>query len=219
MPDFTKLLYLPLDIPPMTDVDMSYLYTLDLDEVTKLGGKDLYRECWIVSLKSLHNEWRDMVNNFPGMRDYLEREIIPYFGDSRITIIVTPPNGKHNMHIDCSPNQFWDTEKLPHKYRQVIQGNVSDLEFLNTNGSVFPEEANSSFMMNGKWPHTMHNTYAGSKYTLAVGIPWYADLQNDKKYVELLERSYEKYKQYYLEYDESKLIPNYQDLFEGTKKK
>lgn len=218
MTDFTKLLYLPLDIPPMTDVDLSYLSTLSLDEITRLGGRDSYRDCWIVGIKSLQNEWRDMVNNFPGMRDYLEKEIIPYFGDSRITIIVTPPGGKHNLHIDCSPKQFNDTVKLPHKYRQVLQGNVSDLEFINTDGSVFPQEISSSFMMNGKWPHTMHNTHSEMKYTLAVGIPWLADLVNDKKYVELLERSYEKYKEYYIEYDNTKLLPDYANLYEGVKK-
>ena len=54
------------------------------------------------------------------------------------------------------------------------------------------------------------------KYTLALGAPWDPKL-NDLRYVSLLEKSYEKYKRFYLSYDQMRLRENWVDLFEQNR--
>ena len=58
----------------------------------------------------------------------------------------------------------------------------------------------------------MKNTSDDTKFTLALGAPWDGDLDN-KNYVNLLENSYKKYKNYYLK-NTLTLQKDYENLFE-----
>jgi hypothetical protein len=74
-------------------------------------------------------------------------------------------------------------------------------------------EVDQPFIINGKWPHCMLNTTNKRKYTLALGSPWEPTL-TDKKYISLLERSYNKFKDYYIAVDNLSLPDNYKELYE-----
>ena len=71
--------------------------------------------------------------------------------------------------------------------------------------------------MSGKWPHAMLNEQNQRKYTLAIGAPWEPEL-NNIAYKKLLERSYEKYHDYYMGFDNYQLKDGWQDLFEDKYK-
>ena len=63
----------------------------------------------------------------------------------------------------------------------------------------------------------MLNTTDKRKYTLALGSPWEPTLI-DEKYISLLKRSYDKFKDYYISINNLNLPNNYEDLFEGKYK-
>jgi hypothetical protein len=58
----------------------------------------------------------------------------------------------------------------------------------------------------------MHNTSGDTKFTLALGAPWDGSY-DDKDYVNLLSKSYQKYKDYYLGVNFD-LPDNWEELFE-----
>ena len=94
-----------------------------------------------------------------------------------------------------------------------MQGNVSDLEFLTDNGVTSPTEIDSAFVMSGKWPHQMQNSYHKKKITFTVGSPWDPNI-NDQKYVKQIQQAYNKYSEYYLSNEGLSLPSNYEDYFQ-----
>lgn len=207
---FDNLLYLPLDMenPPLDHID--YLNGLDFSKIYQ----DDYRNCYHVPImynqaKKEEFQWMPWSFQMPKLRQWCEDVLFPITGRSRIMIITTPNGTKNPPHIDCSREMF-DTPQ--HKFRYVLQGNVDDLDFLGKDKNVRPTAIDKPFVMSGKWPHEMHNTSGDTKFTLALGAPW-DGTYNDKKYVDLLDRSYQKYKDYYLGVD-FELPNNWEDLFE-----
>lgn len=207
---FDNLLYLPLDMenPPLDHID--YLNGLDFSKIYQ----DDYRNCYHVPVmynqaKKEEFQWMPWSFQMPKLRQWCEDVLFPITGRSRIMIITTPNGTKNPPHIDCSREMF-DTPQ--HKFRYVLQGNVDDLDFLGKDKNVRPTAIDKPFVMSGKWPHEMHNTSGDTKFTLALGAPW-DGTYNDKNYVDLLDRSYQKYKDYYLGVD-FELPNNWEDLFE-----
>jgi hypothetical protein len=157
--------------------------------------------------------WTPYALPYPSLREWAEDVLFPLFGRSRIMIITTPAGATNPPHIDCSREKF--ETSLQHKFRYVLQGNIDDLYFMSNRGDVqTPAGPDKPFIMSGKWPHYMTNTSNDTKFTLALGAPWDGDV-NDTSYVDLLSRSYNKYKNDYLQAD-FELPDNYGDLFEDN---
>ena len=207
---FDKLLFLPLDIPePPKEIIM------ELDKISyKNMVRDDYRTCYHIPIMSIDKKtntfyWRQITNHLTNLHDYLENYIFPWANKSRVVIITTPPNNANAIHIDCSPSKF---STLQHKFRYVLQGNVSDLEFIGENENIRLPEIDSPFILCCKWHHKIINRYPNKKYTLALGAPWEPTL-NDKPYINLLKKSYKKYKNSYLSFNAIKLPSNYKKYY------
>jgi len=209
--DIEKLLYLPLAIenPPMDALD--HLNNIDFSKLYQ----DEYRSCYHVPLMYDFVPgkfvWTPYMFPYKSLREWFEDVLFPLLGRSRIVIITTPEGGINPPHIDCDRAAF-DTS-LQHKFRYVMQGNIDDLYFMTDCKDVqMPGEVDKPFIMSGKWPHYMKNSYAGTKFTLAYGAPWDGD-SNNTVYTDLLHRSYKKYKNYYLQ-AENGLPEKWENLFE-----
>jgi hypothetical protein len=205
-----KLLYLPLDIPNPPNI---------IEELDKIPYEDMsedhYRTCYGIPIMTGDKitgvySWVSSTNHLTSLREYLEEHIFPWSQKAKIYIITTRPGYLNAPHIDCSPANF---NTLQHKFRYVFQGNVSDLEFITKEKNLHLHEINQPFIISGKWPHTMLNTFSKRKYTLALGSPWEPVL-TDKKYISLLKRSYDKFKDYYISIDNLSLPDNYENLYE-----
>lgn len=211
--DFSKLLYLPLDIPNPPNAVAEFSNAVDSDFLI-----DNYRNCkhlpiFKVDRKTNKYDYTEIGKNMPALADWLENEIFSWADRGDVVIITTQPNELNPSHIDCSPKKFANT--IQHKFRYVCQGKIDTLNFEHSKGITTPEHIDASFIMSGKWPHHMLNTN-NIKYTLALGAPWDPKL-NDLRYVSLLEKSYEKYKRFYLSYDQMRLRENWVDLFEQNR--
>ena len=125
-------------------------------------------------------------------------------------VITTPPYGKNPIHIDCSPKKF---NTLQHKIRYVFQGSVSSLEFVTEKYTIKPLDKDHCFVMDGSWPHSMHNDNNLRKYTLAIGAPW-ESRHNDKKYYNLLHDSYKLFSGDCITINRNELPVNYKNFFE-----
>lgn len=210
----SDLLYLPLDIPNPPLEEVNALTQIPLE---KLFWDD-YRTCWMmplyIDLKSDNCfTWTPFADFCPNIKKWIEDHIIPITGDTRIVIIVTPSGTRNAPHIDCAPEMF---NTLQHKFRYVLRGNIDDLLFLDKDGNnKNPISVDKPFIMSGKWPHEMTNTYDETKYTLAVGAPWEAD-ESDKTYAELIQRSYDIYKEYYLSSEDMDILDGFKELFEKS---
>lgn len=178
---FKDILFLPLEFPTPGDVDISKLDSIDYSEMFK----DEYRHCYHINLVTSKLEPTRFLSLFPELNRWLKMSVLPVFR-GRVMIIVTPPGERNPLHIDCSPQKF---NTIQQKFRFVIQGNVSDLSFVTKNGVEHrPEETDKPFIMEGKWPHYMHNHSSKRKYTLAVGWPWEPNFQSEQ-YVTLIKKS------------------------------
>ena len=203
------LLYLPLDIenPPLDCLD--YLNNLNLSEIFPDG----YRNCYHVPVMYNPQDefvWMPWAHQMPNLKQWCEDVLFKITKmRSRIMIITTPDDQKNPLHIDCSPEMFTTPQ---HKFRYVLQGNVDDLVFVGKDKTATPKAVDKPFMMSGRWPHEMHNTSGDTKFTLALGAPWDCDPQDDD-YISLLDRSHEKYSDYFLRAD-FELPDNWEDLFE-----
>ena len=154
--------------------------------------------------------WVPLTQSLTSLHNYLETHVFSWTQRARVVIITTEPGGLNAPHIDCSPGKF---NTLQHKFRYVIQGNVSDLQFITKEKNLKAHEVDQPFIMSGKWPHTMLNTTNKRKYTLALGSPWEPTL-DDARYVSLLKRSYDKFKNYYVSVDGLNLPDNHESLYE-----
>ena len=204
-----ELLFLPLDIPcPPKEV---------IKELNKISYNDMvyqdYINCFYIPVvsydkKTKKSSWN---NNLLTIYEYLKKYVFPWTGVSK-TVILTPKQGENmNHHNDCSLDKF---HTIQHKFRFVIQGNTNDLKFLTNNDSVCPPNINTPFIMDGSWPHKMTSTSEEKRYVLALGYPW-EPKSSDIKYISLLEKSYKKYKQYYMSNKNLHLPKDYKKLFEN----
>lgn len=211
--DIERLLYLPLDIEnPPTD----YLDHLNNINFEKLYD-DEYRQCYHVPImydfKPGNFSWTPYAIPYTSLREWAEDVLFPMFGKSRIMIITTPSGVTNPPHIDCDREKFYNT--LQHKFRYVLQGNIDDLYFMNDTGDVqTPSGPDKPFVMSGKWPHYMTNNSNDTKFTLALGAPWDGSIE-DKNYVDLLNKSYGTFGDYYLGADFD-LPQDYETLFEDN---
>lgn len=209
-----NLLYIPLDIPnpPVGCID-------GIENIPKSMMKwDEFRNCYLIPIAIDYREEKQIewfepfCERFPALVKWLKDDVIPVTGFGRTLIIVTAPGETNSPHIDAAPETFDDL--LNQKFRYVVNGNVSDLEFLtDTDETIRLPEIDKPFMMNGKWPHKMTNTNSGTKYTVAIGWPWEPSA-DDEKYQELISRSYEKFSSDYLSNEHISLPDNWETMFE-----
>lgn len=210
MIDYSKLLYLPLDLPNPPNVTEEFSKAVDEDFLI-----DNYRNCrhlpiYKVDRQTGKSDYTEIGKQITALADWLENEIFTWADPGDVVIITTQPNKLNPSHIDCSPQKFAST--IQHKFRYVFQGRIDTLHFEHASGITTPEHIDAPFIMSGKWPHHMLNTN-NIKYTLALGAPWDPTL-SDERYVKLLDRSYEKYHDLYLSYDGLQLRAGWTDLFE-----
>jgi len=106
----------------------------------------------------------------PTLVQWFEDYIFPWMGmRTRISILKTRPDQRNHEHIDCSPQAFGSRQ---HKFRIVLQGDTSSLYFVLKSGNLRLFNVDDPFIMDGSWPHGMHNFTNKEKYTVAVGAPW-----------------------------------------------
>jgi len=205
MVNFSKLLYLPLDIPNPPDI-ASKLDSIPYEEMIE----DNYRTCNHIPIMTRYGDWTELSKLVPELVDWCEENLFTWAEKSRIMIITTQPYDHNATHIDCSPGKF---NTWQHKFRYVLRGNVDSLYFVSKNTYQNVTQIDKPYMMSGRWPHAMHNNLDQTKYTLALGSPWEPD-NNDEKYMKVLEKSYNKYQEYYMSFEELELPEDYENLFE-----
>lgn len=106
----------------------------------------------------------------PTLVEWFENHIFPWMGmKTRISVLKTQPGQRNHEHIDCSPQAFGTRQ---HKFRIVLQGKTDSLYFVLKYGHVRLFDTEDPFIMDGSWPHGMHNFTSEEKYTIAVGAPW-----------------------------------------------
>jgi hypothetical protein len=207
--EIKHLLFMPLDLKRPPDIDLNYLDNLPESSFRN----DLYRNCRHLPIHYINSdkEWV-FTNHYPKLNEWLEETVWPLTGLTRVVIICTYPGETNPPHIDCSPEMF---PTLNHKIRYVYRGNVDDLVFMGKDEGRGVPNINSPFIMNGSWPHWMKNNHSEIKYTLAVGSPWEADIE-DPKYIKLLEHSYDfaQNDEYYVSDYGLELPDNYEDFYE-----
>lgn len=209
--DFNRLVFLPLDINPPPNIS-AYLDTLDRN-THPAYSEDNYRISPSIILMTREGEWLDHMANVPEFVSWAEKELFQHFPRSQMVVIVTPPTKAMAPHIDCSPQMF---NTIQHKLRYVFRGNVTDLRWFNGNTLINTPHTDQPYVISGKWPHDMVNTHTSTKYTLCLGAPWEASLQ-DERYVAILEKSYKKYGDVALTYDNWDLPDNWRYLFNQEK--
>ena len=204
------LVFLPLAIPNPPKF-IEYWDTISYDDIIT----DNYRSCYHIPIHVVGEGYTEFAKKTPELICWIDKYIFSFTGPTRIMIITTPPNGINPIHIDCSPKKF---NTLQHKIRYVFQGFVSSLEFITETNTIKPHDKDRCFVMDGSWPHSMHNDNNLRKYTLAIGAPWEPSY-DDKKYYDLLHQSYKLYADDYISINKNELPVNYKDFFESKYKK
>lgn len=210
MVDFEKLIFLPLDMPRSPDISK------ELDEIYEKGidnknfVEDEYRVSPSIILMSPEGEWLPIAKKIPDFVEWTEDFLFPWSQRSQLVVITTKPNHSMAPHIDCAPPKF--ANNIQHKFRHVIRGNTNSLRYLKKDSNEFVPSTDQPYIISGRWPHDMKNDYEEVKYTLCLGAPWEPNLQ-DPRYKNMLEKSYEKYKDKYMSYDGWKLPNNFKELF------
>lgn len=109
------------------------------------------------------------------IQEYFDNLIFPWINmRSRVMALITMPNQKNHIHIDCNKNEL-NTQQ--HKFRIVLQGSTSTLFFLTQAGNLHVPDIEDAFVMDGSWVHGMTNTDKTPKVTLALGSPWTGNKQ------------------------------------------
>lgn len=102
--------------------------------------------------------------------DWFDNYVFPWMGrKTRIIALLTYPGIKSFEHIDCDEK---DIGTQQHKFRVVLKGRTDTLYFKTDKGDLYAPLIDSPFLMDGSWPHGMHNTDSTVKLTLAAGAPW-----------------------------------------------
>jgi hypothetical protein len=194
-----ELLFATVDFPLL---DKAHAVDTIMDTPRKYWWWDSYRTTNMLPLmtrsgKSGHDgsdnggkdefEWVDYTSK--EIRDWFEDIVFPWMGQrARIMALLTEPNFSNAEHIDCDENQVGT---MQHKFRYVVQGQTDTLYWITENGQVNAPAVDQPFLMDGGWPHGMHNSSNEFKLTLAVGAPWIGNhsydninvLQSRKDYV------------------------------------
>ena len=210
MVNFEKLIFLPLDMPPPPDIstELDVVYHKGIDNVNFV--EDSYRVSPSIILMTPDGEWMPLAKDIPDFVEWAESSLFPWTQRSQLVVITTPPKKSMAPHIDCSPVKF--TTDMQHKFRYVIRGNTSTLRYLKKNSAELVPDTDRPYIISGRWPHDMKNDYHKVKYTLCLGAPWEPSLK-DKRYVEMLERSYYKFKDKYVSYEGWSLPTNFREMF------
>jgi hypothetical protein len=206
MTTFDQLLFMPLDLPPPSLNEVSFLDTVPYKEM----HHDEYRNCYHINLITSKGEKTKWLTQLPQIADWIKKTIRPIF-EGRTMIIVTPPGESNTIHIDCSPDKF---NTVQHKFRYVLRGPVNGLKFQFKDKQVCLPQISQPYIIEGKWPHHMDNYTQQRKYTIAIGYPWEPSLRNNT-YLGLLEKSHETYHKkaiYYESYDQ--LPPNWERMYD-----
>lgn len=212
MPDFSKLIFLPLDMSPPPDISktLDEIHNKGIDEKNMVT--DSYRVSPSIILMTKQGHWLPGIEDkIPEFVKWAETQLFSWAARSQMVVITTPSGSSMAPHIDCSPQMFTNTWQ--HKFRCVIRGNTDTLRYIKNDGYVFvPDCENKPYIIKGSWPHDMHNDFPLTKYTLCLGAPWEPDI-NDIRYMDMLNRSYKKNKEQYLSYENWELPSNFRDLF------
>lgn len=116
------------------------------------------------------------------LTDWFNTYVFPWMGmRARVSLLRTQPDQRNHVHIDCSPRVFGTRQ---HKFRVLLQGRTDTLYFVTKSGDKKLFDTDKPFIMDGAWPHGMHNFTDDEKYTIAVGSPWdgndvYANISNE----------------------------------------
>lgn len=226
-----ELLYLPLDIPAppkyffdriINDIESQPGHPAtvkrDVEYTHDHGFFDPYRMSEIIHLCDRDGNFTDVVKKYQDNTDMEDwfYELRKYFAPTRAAITVTFDGDTVPYHIDCSPNKF---ATLQHKVRYVVRSKKALTFGLSKNKEIqtpFPW-VDKPFVFSGKWPHTLKNDTGEHVFIFTMGAPWEASL-NDQKYVELLERSYIKYKEFYMSTRDLLLPEKYFEYYEDKYK-
>lgn len=207
MHDFSRLLFLPLNMPAPPDIsDRLDMLTQDDNNIIL----DSYRISPSIMLMNRNGVWHENANGLDDFKNWAETSLFPWTARSQIVVIITPAHKSMAPHIDCSPQMF---NTWQHKFRYVFRGRVDTLRYFMKNSDVTVHQTDKPYIISGKWPHDMHNNFNQTKYTLCLGAPWEATPDN-KKYIDMLEKSYQKNKELYLSFDENDLPDNFVDFFD-----
>lgn len=163
-----NLLFAQLDIP---DIDKDRAAS----EITSLGDRysfwNAYRGMYMTPLMSKTEDefvWTDFTPKC--ISDWFDDYVFPFIGmRSRIMVLHTPPGAYNLEHIDCERHEL---NTLQHKFRVVLQGQTDSLYFITKQGHVNPPKIDKPYIMDGGWPHGMHNYDNKEKLTLALGYPF-----------------------------------------------
>lgn len=200
--DFSNLISMPLDIPSPPDISQV------LDSETEMVSDD-YRVSPSIVLMSPEGRWMPITDKLPEFVDWAEMHLFPWTMRSQMVVITTPIGKAMAPHIDCAPDKF---NTVQHKFRYVFRGNVTDLRWITSNGYVVNKDTNKPYIISGRWPHDMVNTHSETKYTLCLGAPWEANLNNEI-YTAMLQKSYLKYGEDMMSFDDWELPTNWREFF------
>ena len=206
MINFSNLIYLPVDVPNPPKGAVEFFDTIDYKDMIV----DTYRTCHHIPIMDKDGTFSSEAKEVKGLVEWFENEIFTWSMPARMRIITTPPGGHNACHIDCSPDRIGTWQ---HKFRYVFQGDRTTLIFNNKEEDVRIHDVDKCYIMDGAWPHEMLNTTNKRKYTLTLGAPWEPQ-SDDKKYVEVLQRSYNEYKNYYISSEKWQLPENWKSLFQ-----
>jgi hypothetical protein len=102
------------------------------------------------------------------IREWFDNTVFPWMGGrTRLMALMTNSQSKNNEHVDSDL-----ISSKQHKFRIVLQGKTSTLYFKSMLGDVPVPDIEEPFIMNGAWPHGMHNNSKEFKLTIAAGTPW-----------------------------------------------
>ncbi len=223
----SELLYLPLDLPNppkyffnrlISDIDNNEFHSHTIKTILEPsinnGYFDAYRNSEIIHLCDREGNFLPVVKQYQDNTDMEDwfKEIWQYFQPTRAAVTITFPGDIVPYHIDCSPTMF---HTVQHKIRYIIRCDQK-LDFgLNNNKTASPPcpWIDTPFVFSGKWPHTLNNNSDKNVYIFTMGAPWEAKL-HDTKYIELLNKSYQKYKDDYMSMRNLELPMNYFTYYE-----
>lgn len=226
-----ELLYLPLDVPNppkyfferiIDDVEDDLLHVKkvksDLQYKHDKGYFDTYRQSEIIHLCDREGNFTDVVRKYQDNTDMEDwfHEMRKYFAPTRAAITITFDGDTVPYHIDCSPEKF---STLQHKVRYVVRSQKALSFGLANNKTIetpFPW-VDKPFVFSGKWPHTLENDTGEHVFIFTMGAPWEASMDDDR-YISLLERSHDKYKDFYMSTRNLLLPQKYYDYFEDKYK-
>ncbi len=146
---------------------------------------DKYRNSWLLPVvtengsetsfalsksKTSNPSFKFTPHQLPTLHQYIENHVYSWLSSAaRVMLLRTSPNEKNNEHIDCSREQFGSRQ---HKFRYVLQGKSDTLYFITQGGKLKIPRTDLPFIIDGSWPHGMHNDAEEDKITLCLGAPW-----------------------------------------------